>query len=81
MQFAQHHRNISLWLHRLQGALPLPRLPRTSNPDEYASAVAAVVFGLDTRLAWPGDYRALLMAEADRESLKSAKPPKPSRKG
>lgn len=44
---------------------PLPHLPRTSNPAEYASAVAGVVFGLDTTLAGPGDYRALLMAEAD----------------
>ena len=43
----------------------LPALPATSDPDEYAVAVAAVVFGLDTRDAGPEDYRALLMAEAD----------------
>ena len=41
---------------------PPPRLPRTSDPDEYASAVAGVVFGLDTTKAGPVDYRALLMA-------------------
>ncbi len=43
----------------------LPQLPVTSNPDAYASAVAGIVFGLDTRLADPDDYRALLMSEAD----------------
>lgn len=47
-------------------ALPLlPNLPKTSNPDQYASAVAAVVFGQDTRFIDPEDYRALLMSEAD----------------
>jgi hypothetical protein len=43
----------------------VPRLPRTSDPDAYAAAVAGVVFGLDTTSAGPEDYRALLMAEAD----------------
>lgn len=46
-------------------AAPPPRLPSTSDPDAYATAVAGVVFGLDTTFAGPDDYRALLMAEAD----------------
>ena len=43
----------------------LPTLPRTSDPDEYATAVAVAVFAHDTAAADPQDYRALLMAEAD----------------
>jgi hypothetical protein len=46
-------------------AATLPPLPTTSDPDAYASAVAGVVFGLDTTFAGPDDYRALLMAQAD----------------
>lgn len=43
----------------------LSTLPETSDPDQYAAAVAAVVFSLDTRDVGPDDYRALLMSEAD----------------
>lgn len=43
----------------------LAQLPVTSDPDAYASAVAGIVFGLDTTLTGPEDYRALLMSEAD----------------
>ncbi len=47
------------------GATQLPPLPVTSDPDDYAAAVAGVVFGQDTRNTGPEDYRALLMAQAD----------------
>ena len=43
----------------------LKGLAVTSDPNQYAVAVAAVVFGLDTTAADPNDYRALLIAEAD----------------
>lgn len=40
-------------------------LPETSNPNEYAAAVAGAVFAQDTVNADPEDYRARLMVEAD----------------
>lgn len=43
----------------------LSLLPDTSNPDEYAAAIAGAVFAQDTVNADPEDYRARLMVEAD----------------
>lgn len=43
----------------------LSLLPDTSNPDEYAAAIASAVFAQDTVNADPEDYRARLMVEAD----------------
>lgn len=40
-------------------------IPATSDPDDYARAIAGVVFGMDTRRLEPGDYRDTLMGEAD----------------
>jgi len=40
-------------------------LPVTGEADAYAAAVAAVVFGMDTRVHDPADYRATLLDEAD----------------
>jgi len=40
-------------------------IPATSDPDDYARAIAGVVFGMDTRRLEPGDYRGTLMGEAD----------------
>lgn len=48
-----------------QSTAQAANLPSTSDPDLYAEAVAAVVFGLDTTSAGHEDYRAALLAEAD----------------
>lgn len=40
-------------------------IPATSDPDVYARAIAGLVFGMDTRRLEPGDYRDVLMGEAD----------------
>lgn len=42
-----------------------PQLPRTPDADAYATAVAALVFGMDTRALGPADYTDALLAEAD----------------
>lgn len=47
------------------GPCPDVTLTHADSPDAYADAVAAVLFGLDTRELDPADYSALLLAEAD----------------
>jgi hypothetical protein len=37
----------------------------TSDPDAYAKAIAATVFGLDTRRSSPTELRSMLLGEAD----------------
>lgn len=46
-------------------AAPMGSLPVTGEAEVYAAAVAAVVFGMDTRAHDPGDYEALLLGRAD----------------
>lgn len=40
-------------------------MARTSDPEAYADAVAALVFSMDPRAFEPEDYRAALLGEAD----------------
>jgi hypothetical protein len=43
----------------------LDAIAATDDPDAYARAIAGVVLGMDTRRLAPGDYRDVLVAEAD----------------
>ena len=47
------------------GVVGLDAIPATADPDAYARAVAGVVLGMDTRRLAPGDYRDVLIADAD----------------